>query len=384
MNYILSISRKIPTFTDLKKEYLPPRLLDRYLFGEFIKTFVGTMVMLTGILIISQVMDNLKVFLASKEASYHIYLFMFYSIPKMAVAVIPPALMFSVCYIVGQFSVNKELVSMMAAGVSFYRIVSPLIFFGGISWIVVLIVSEFIVRPFNSFAQSEFSILQKGVGTKSDLVYQLHIRGKEGFYYVYWYDEPSKSVKGGFNYIKIKKDGSAEYVISAQNAKYNASEKNWKLEKVEEINFEDSMGKINISKHPEKIYSFPESADYFAKPTRKIEEMNFIHLTEEIGIRKNKGIPYFDLEVERHSIFAMPLMCLIVVLIGSIAGAFTKRSAGVASLGITIGVVLMYYIFYSTGRSLGENGGIPPSIAVWSTSIFFLGVSFLLYKKFNL
>ncbi|MCC6274697.1 MAG: LptF/LptG family permease, partial [Leptospiraceae bacterium] len=137
-------------------------------------------------------------------------------------------------------------------------------------------------------------------------------------------------------------------------------------------------------KFPEKIYLFPESADYFAKPVRKIEEMNFLDLTEEIKIRKNKGIPYFDLEVERHSIFAMPLMCLIVVLIGSIAGAFTKRSAGVASLGITIGVVLLYYIFYSTGRSLGENGGIPPSVAVWSTSIFFLGVSVTLYKKFNL
>ncbi|MCE9501731.1 MAG: LptF/LptG family permease, partial [Leptospira sp.] len=169
-----------------------------------------------------------------------------------------------------------------------------------------------------------------------------------------------------------------------RTARYNVEEKNWKLEKIEEINFTDTMEVESYNNIPEKIYNFPEAADYFAKPIKKVEEMNFFDITEEIRVRKAKGMSYNDLEVERHSIFAMPLMCVIVVLIGAIAGAFTKRSAGVASLGITIGVVLIYYIMASTGRSLGENGGIPAFAAVWSTSLFFLGISFFLYKKFNL
>ena len=369
---------------ELRSEYYPVRILDRYIFSEFLKTFLGTVIMLTGILMISLVMDNLKNFMASKEASYHIYLFIIYSIPKMTIAVVPPALMFSVCFVVGQFSVNKELVSAMAAGVSFYRFISTIIFFGIFMWLFVFITSEFVVRPFNSFAQSENSLIQKGVGTKSDLVYQLHIKGKEGFYYVYWYDEKTKTVKGGFSYIKIKGDGLAEYIVSAQTARYNEKEKNWMLEKIEEINFSDTMEIESYNRITEKKYDFPEVADYFAKPIKKIEEMNFFDISEEIRIRRGKGMSYHDLEVERHSIFAMPLMCVIVVLIGAIAGAFTKRSAGVASLGITIGVVLIYYIMYSTGRSLGENGGVPPAAAVWSTSVFFLGISFWLYKKFNL
>ena len=32
----------------------------------------------------------------------------------------------------------------------------------------------------------------------------------------------------------------AEYVISAQNAIYNEAEKNWKLEKIEEISFDET------------------------------------------------------------------------------------------------------------------------------------------------
>ncbi|MBK9498091.1 MAG: LptF/LptG family permease [Leptospiraceae bacterium] len=368
----------------IKAEFFPIRILDKYLFSEFFYTFIGTVVMLVGILIISQVMDNMKTFIASKESTLHIYLFLFYNLPKMATLVLPMALMFSVCFVVGQFSTNKELVAAMAAGVSFYRIVTPIFVFGGFMWIFMLLLSEVVVRPFNTLAAYEYSLIQKGVGTKTDLVYQLHIKGKEGFYYVYWYDAPTKSVRGGFNYIKLNQKNLAEYVISAQNAKYNETEKNWKLEKIEEIYFDEKMKVQSYTRYNEKIYNFPESADYFSKPRKKVEEMNLFELSAEIEVRKNKGVPFSDLEVERHAIFAVPIMCLIVVIIGAIAGAYTTKSAGVMSLGISVGVVFLYYIMYSTGKSLGENGGIPPWAAVWSTSIFFFGVSYFLYKKFNL
>lgn len=340
--------------------------------------------MLTGIMLISLVMDNLKNFIASKESPIHIWLFLFFSIPKMIVVVVPPALMFSVCFVVGQFSANKELVSVMAAGISFYRTVTPLILFGIVMWAAMLLLSEFVVRPFNSLATYEQSRILKGVGVKTDMVYQLHIKGKEGFYYVYWYDAQQKAVRGGFNYIKHGEGTKPEYVVSAQTARYNEAEKNWKLEKVEEITFDESTKMKTYTRYPEKIYHFPEAADYFAKPRKKIEEMNFLELSDEIVIRQNKGIPFSDLEVERHAIFAVPMMCFIVVIIGSIAGGFTKKSAGVASLGITIAVVLAYYIMYSTGRSLGENGVLPPSVSVWFTSMFFLSLSYYLYKRFNL
>ena len=52
--------------------------------------------------------------------------------------------------------------------------------------------------------------------------------------------------------------------------------------------------------------------------------------------------------MERHAIFAVPLCVLIVVIIGAIAGAYTTKSAGVMSLGISVGVVFLYYIMYST------------------------------------
>ncbi|MCB1141437.1 MAG: LptF/LptG family permease [Leptospiraceae bacterium] len=368
----------------LKKELFPPRLIDKYIFREFISVFLGTIVLLAGVMLISQIMDNMRSFMNSKQPPFHIGLYLLYNLPKILVAVIPPSLMFSVCFVIGQFNVNKELVSIMAAGVSFYRSAMTIFLFGGVMWLFVFAIGEFLVRPANSMAGYELSIIMKGIGTKQDLVYQLHTRGKEGFYYVYWYDNTETKIKGGFNYIKMSPNYIVEYVVSAQSATYQKETNDWLLENVEEIKFKEDLNVSSFLKFKEKSYSFPEGPEYFQKPRKTVEQMNFLELSEEIENRKQKGKPFYDLEVERQSIFAMPLMCIIVVIIGAITGTFTKRSAGIASLGLTIGMVLIYYIFFSIGKSLSENGGVPPAVGVWFTPVLFSGISFYLYKKFNL
>jgi LPS export ABC transporter permease LptG len=350
---------------------------------EFFTTFIGTLLMLTAMILVYEITNNMKYFVESRESPVYAYLYVAFSIPSMVVQVISPSLMFSVCFVVGQFSANKELVSIMVAGVSFLRIVSLILFFGFFMWIFVAFFNQFVVIPSNKKAQNNYSYMIKGAGRLTDLVYQYHVKGKEGFYYVYWYDVKESAVKGGFNYIKVLPGGLPEYIISAQRADYKIDSKSWYLTDIEEIHFDKNIEVTSYEKIPNKTYNFPEAIDYFSKPTRNPDGLNFWELGDEIEERKAKGIPYRDLVVERHATFAMPLMSFVVVTIGALAGALTKKSAGVASLGITIAVVLLYYIFYSTGRSLGESGGIPAFVAIWFTPALFIGGAYFLYKKMN-
>ncbi len=368
----------------IASEFFPIRLLDRYLFTEFFKMFLGTLVLLTVMIVVYEITNHMKYFVENPETARYANFYIVFSIPSVILQVIPPSLMFSVCFVVGQFSVNKELVSIMVAGVSFFRIVSPILAFGFFAWILTALASQFLVIPAAKIAQKYHSYMIKGSGRLTDLVYQFHVKGKEGFYYVYWYDEKESSIKGGFHYIKIDPAGYPEYLVSADRAIFRADTKDWLLKKVEEIRFGENLQVANILREEEKLYEFPETIEYFSKPVRNPESLNFWELGEEIEIRKAKGIPYLDLKVQRHALFAMPFMSFVVVVIGSLAGALTQRSAGVASLGITIAVVLLYYILYSTGKSLGESGGIPPWIAIWYTPAVFIAGAYTLYRKMNL
>lgn len=325
----------------------------------------------------------MKLFVSTKNKEWNIFLFLLLSIPKMIVAVTAPSLMFSVCFVVGQFTVSKELVSIMAAGVSFYRAVSTILFFGFLMWPITLLFNEFVVRQANKEAANQYSKAMKGVGHKADMVYQFHARGSEGFYYIYWFDVEKKQIRGGFNYVQIHPKNYPQKVISAMNAIFQEEKQNWKLEQVEELKFDEDLNLIGYEKVPQKEYYFPEKPSYFAKPIKRPEEMNYWELTEEIHIRKQKGMPYGELEVERQSILANPMMSFLIVIIGAIAGTFTKRSAGISSLAITIGIVIVYYVIYSTFKSLGENGGVPAVIAVWFTPALFGILSFGMYKKYR-
>ncbi|TGN19451.1 LptF/LptG family permease [Leptospira idonii] len=380
----MTLSILLTPFRWFKREFIPFRILDRYLFFDFLKNFAGTLILLTSMIVIYEFTNNMKYLVSSKVQQSHVYFYILYSVPGMIVQVASPALMFSVCFVVGQYSVNKELVAIMVAGVSFLRIITPILFFGFFVWMFMTFFSQFVVIPANKQAQIEYSYMAKGANRLIDFVYQFHVKGKNGFYYVYWIDEKENTVKGGFNYVDIGEDGLPNYTVSSQKAKFVENPHHWILYDVEEIRFNSDLEVVSREKIPEKNYPFPEDIKYFSRPTRNPEQMNFFELAEEIESRIGKGIPYRDVLVQRHVTFAMPLMSFIVVALGALAGAITKRSAGVASLGLTIAVVLLYYILYSTAKTLAENGGLPIWLGIWITPFLFITAAYVLYKKMNI
>lgn len=195
-------------------------------------------------IVIYEFTNNMKYLVSSKVDQMHVYLFILYNIPANLMQVVSPALMFSVCFVIGQFSVNKELVAIMVAGVSFLRIVTPILFFGFVIWTLMTIFGQFVVIPANRLSRIEFSIMAKGSNRLIDFVYQMHIKGKNGFYYVYWIDEKEETVKGGFNYTEIGEEGLPIQVLSASKAKFIKEPHSWILVDVEEITFDEKLGEI--------------------------------------------------------------------------------------------------------------------------------------------
>ncbi|PJZ71384.1 LPS ABC transporter permease LptG [Leptospira perolatii] len=368
-----------------KEEFFPPRILDKYVFSEFFKTFLGTCLMITALIFLTTVNDNLKNISSTKAPKFHVWLYLLYSLPDIITTYsINMSLLFAVSFTIGQFSANKELVAMMSAGVSFHRIVAPIVFFGFSLWFIVFVVTQVLVRPFNKLAREEHKMITAGTGTLSNMVYQFHFKGKEGFYYIYFYDPVKDEINGGFNYVKLTPDQVPDYVVSSLKAKYDPNRDIWKLTKVEETKFNSDLEVESFTTYPEKEYYFPEKPDYFKIPKGSVKEMNLFELAEEKENRLKKGLAYGDVEVERHSLFANPFLAVIVTLVGCVAGYFTKRVAGVASLGVTLIVILVYFVMSSAFVSIGENGVVPAWLAVWVTPGIFMSVLYGIYRRMRI
>ena len=105
-------------------------------------------------------------------------------------------------------------------------------------------------------------------------------------------------------------------------------------------------------------------------------------LTELVEIIREGGPRYdLSLSLELHRRMALPFSCLLLGLVGAPLGAMFRQSGRMAGITVGLGVFLAYYITLSAGKGLGENGLIPPFLAVWLPNLLTAMVAVFLWLK---
>ena len=83
--------------------------------------------------------------------------------------------------------------------------------------------------------------------------------------------------------------------------------------------------------------------------------------------------------------FTLPIACSVFALIGSSFGSMQNKGAGRSqSFGLSIILILLYYVLSFTFSSFGVKGIINPLFAAWMpVFLSMLGGGFLLKKASN-
>ena len=85
--------------------------------------------------------------------------------------------------------------------------------------------------------------------------------------------------------------------------------------------------------------------------------------------------------IELHNRFAVPVACLVLMLLGVPLGVNSRRGGKSAGFVLTILLVFVYYFLSSTGIQLGHQSRLPAFIAVWAANVLFAAAGiFLLWQ----
>jgi lipopolysaccharide export system permease protein len=75
--------------------------------------------------------------------------------------------------------------------------------------------------------------------------------------------------------------------------------------------------------------------------------------------------------VEYHKKFAIPVACIVFVLVGApIAVRFPRGGAGMV-IAISLAIFAIYYMSLIGGESYGDRGVIPPTVGPWAPNVIF-------------
>ena len=112
--------------------------------------------------------------------------------------------------------------------------------------------------------------------------------------------------------------------------------------------------------------------------------MSLKEALEAVRLYKNLGDlkQIRKIQVRIQEKFTFPCACLVFGLIGSILGSKSNlRSSKSQGFGLSVILILIYYVMSFICSSFGVTGLLPPIIAAWFPVVISLGGGFYFLRK---
>ena len=280
-----------------------------------------------------------------------------------------------------RISRDSEGVALYAGGISFLRIMVPVVGLG----LAVSLVNYAFNDRISSYASAQvaaFNDHRQDIVGETTKPFDIPNHNKDGKLQVLVHVE-----KGFDAQAKVLRqvtitfydaDGRLPRLVTyADRAKSIGSGlKEWTLYNVTQV--DQQTGAILKHKQFEDTLGIQKTPENMAFLQRDPETLNFHDLRRQIAELKSSGSDGADVrnaEVGLWFKVSLPFSCLIFALVGAPLGMRPPRSAKVSGYVWALPIMLGYYVIYTSMSSIAIGGSIPPILAAWLPNILGLIVA---------
>ncbi len=361
------------------KRYI--KLLDLYIIKKFIGTYFYSIALIISISIVFDINENLAKF-TQYHAPLKAIVFDYYMnfVPYFANLFSPLFVFIAVIFFTSKLAGNSEIISMLAAGVSFKRLMRPYMISAAIISIMTYYLGSYII-PKGTIVRQNFETMYKNKkkNTSAENV-QLQV-GKGVIAYIQHYDNNRK--KGyGFCLDKFENKKLVSHMTASEiqydtisDAKYHWKAIGWRIRQLKGLREHITSGASKdtvIMMEPTDLVFSKGQQETFTSP----------QLQEYIGKQIDRGSSnVVQYEVEYHKRIAMSFASFILTTIG-LALSSRKRKGGMGLyLGIGLALSFGYILLQTVSATFAINANTPPVLAAWIPNIIFTFVAYYCYRK---
>lgn len=355
--------------------------LDRYIMAKFIGTYIFSIVLIISISIVFDVNENLTKF-TEYQAPLKAIVFDYYAnfVPYFANLFSPLFVFIAVIFFTSKLAGNSEIIAMLAAGVSFRRLMRPYMY----SCVLISALSFYLsseVIPHGNVIRQNFETLYKNKrkNTSADNV-MLQV-GDGVIAYMQHYDNRTKRGTG-FSLDKFENKKLVSH-LTAREAQYDTisdvknrwSLRAWKIREMrglkEKITSGDRCDSIIMMEPTDLVYSKGQQETFTNGELKR-------YISKQIDRGSSNVVQY---QVEYHKRIAASFASFILTIIG-VSLSSRKRKGGMGMyLGIGLALSFGYILLQTVSATFAINAGFPPMLAAWVPNITFAVVAWLCYRK---
>lgn len=290
-------------------------------------------------------------------------------LPQVLVYTLPMAVLLAGILTLSRLSANSEIVAMQAGTVSLYRIVAPVIAVGAAATLVSLSFSEWVVPPANyAYRRVLVEDLQGGqlpAVTRNVILREYQGGLLRGFVYASEYDGQARVMR---NVTIVELSGGRPVRTTYARRVVWERETWWMEDGVIHIHDQDPGVTVDFreGRRPISVGYRPEQVSTAQKGP---EEMTIKELRDHITVLGAQGSDLREYVLHLHMKFALPAASLVFSLLAASLGVQSPRSAPSAGFGLSIVVILVYYVLTTLGTALAQGGHISPVLGAWLQNV---------------
>ncbi|MCS6838608.1 MAG: LptF/LptG family permease [Bdellovibrionaceae bacterium] len=347
----------------------------RYLTGYFLKYFLSAVIVFVALFLVADYLGDLGRFEGAGQSL--IVQYYFYLLPETIYRMVPVATLVGTIFTLTQLQRTHELVGALSLGISL-RQMSFYIFLWSVG------TGLFVAYLGDQWLPS-YSL-------KKNVLYHHHIRKNPGSYLIektgkIWYKtgdnffflsalDPSTNKASQFIMFSIDLEKWDIYQVT-QAKHVEISGNTWILNDGSVTLLSANQGFPITQKFDSKNILVAEEARDLINIVKPSDLLSFGELIDFIKKNKQAGLDTTRYEVDLYSkvafAFAGTVMSFLAIPIVIKRG----RSGGnMGAIAVALGLTFLYWIFYSSGVSLGYYGKLPPMIAAMGPTFIMLLLSF--------
>ena len=373
-------------------------LIDRWLLGQIIPPMIFAISAFTVISLSVGVMFDL----IRKIVEYGLPILqalqaLIYSLPSFLVLSFPMAVLLSTLLSYGKLSANSELLALRSLGITTSRIIAPAIAVSILMTGLTFYFNDNLVPTSNRLAEltirsgigssfnkekSKNNIIFSRKGSRIDPTTNKPTKVNTYLTHIFYASRFENNIMREVTVLDFSRE-NIKQILSANSAIFDKDSSSW-IFKDGNIVSTDSIGQTTSIKFKQYIYPFVEGPLDVAKVPKDARDMSLKEALVAERIYKKIGNlkEIRKIQVRIQEKFTLPCACLVFGLIGSILGSKSNlRSSKSQGFGLSVILILVYYVMSFICSSFGVKGLLPPVIAAWFPVAISLGGGFYFLSR---
>ena len=353
------------------------RVIDRYIFGQLVQPFLAGVAAFAVIMLSNTLFLYTEMIMKSGLPINAVITILLCNLPGIIVVTFPVGYLFATLLVLGRMAKDSEIVAFRSCGISFTRIITPILLLALLVSYLGFVIQEKVVPSANHkvvLIAKDMIINQKLPPVKEKIFSEG--KDKRSFYI-----EKVNTKKGVFEDVFVFDNTKGGYpqIINSETA--NRQGNKWILNKgilrkyskdgylAYEINFDKMELEFDLS-----------SGTVFSDQ-KSIQEQSSGEASKQLSEYRSRGIDTKTMEVNYYLKFSLPLATFFVALIAAPIGIKFAKMGTYFGVAISIALVFIWYVTYTISSSLGSTGVLEPLLAAWIQNILFgvIGIGLLVF-----